>query len=279
MRPASVIRLAIAAAALVCAQDDFDPYSIGVALMQPVGCPVFISEVMPGSPAARAGLKPGDRIRSIDHHKIESNSEAAQLLRSWSPDKVKVKISRGREEYEAEIPRERISDILAQNGRKIVSGVVVPHSLSGTWISERLFANGYPLDGSLYYPGFEVLVVPDEGRRTLDGLVLRGTLQIVVGDVEPGGPAAAAGVKSGDIILSVNGVAPAGRSGNELARLFASRQPETMQLEIKRDDETHTVEFALERAADVARGSGKVFVNAMAVPAWLIDHSASCRAR
>src|SRR5438270_13914803 len=67
VRPRALIRITVAAAFLLYGQDDLDPYSIGVALMQPVGCPVFITDVVPGSPAARAGLKPGDRVRSIDH--------------------------------------------------------------------------------------------------------------------------------------------------------------------------------------------------------------------
>src|SRR5947209_4924884 len=98
VRSATLISLAVAASAILSAQDDLDPYSIGVALMQPVGCPVFITDVVPGSPAARAGLKAGDRVRAIDHQKVESNAQAAQMLRAWVPDKVKVKITRGREE-------------------------------------------------------------------------------------------------------------------------------------------------------------------------------------
>jgi S1-C subfamily serine protease len=245
--------------------------------MQPSGCGVYITDVMKGSPAERAGLKPGDRIRAIDGRRVENNSQAAEMLRGDRPDKVRVRIVRGGREFEAVVTREESSEILARAGKKLVSGVLVPPDFTGTWISTRVFPWGYPVDTTLFYPGFELLVVPDAGRSTIDGLVIRGTLQVIVGDVPPGGPAALAGVQPGDTIVSVNGVAPSGKSGEELQRMFSSHEPGTLHLELKRGAETRDVDVPLAPVPQVARASGKRIVNGIAVPAWLLDGSTGCR--
>jgi len=268
-------------AAVTCVGDQFtfDPYTIGVSLMQPSGCGVYITDVMKDSPAERAGLKAGDRIRAIDGRRPENNAEAARMLRGDGPDKVRVRIIRNGREFEAVVKREESSDILLRAGKKLVSGVLVPPDFSGTWISTRVFPWGYPADTTLFYPGCELLVVPDAGRSTIDGLVIRGTLQVVVGEVAPGGPAARAGVQTGDVIVSVNGVDPSGKSGEELQQMFSSHQPETLHVQLKRGAETREVDVPLAPVAEVARASGKRIVNGIAVPVWLIDGSTGCRPR
>lgn len=281
LRRGPVSAIIVLSAAVGCAGQVFvsDPYTIGVALMQPYGCGVYITDILKGSPAESAGLRIGDRIRAVDGKRADTNDHTAQMLRGDGPDKVRVRIVRDEKEFQATAKREHLSEILLRAGRKMVSGVLVPDTFTGTWISGRVFPWGYPENTTRFYPGFELLIVPDAGRSTIDGLVIRGTLQVIVGDVASGGPAAQAGVRSGDTILSVNGVTPAGKSADELQQLFTSDRPETMRLQLKRGEEHLDAEFQLALPQQVARASGKLIVNAVAVPSWLTDGSAGCRPR
>ncbi len=52
--------------------------------------------VIPGSPAARAGIKAGDIIVAVDSHSISSPDELTSVLHGYSPgDRVTVKVRRG----------------------------------------------------------------------------------------------------------------------------------------------------------------------------------------
>jgi len=263
----------------VSAQALLRPYSIGVELMQPPGCPVFITAVLPHSPAERAGLKPGDRVLRVDGDKVRENDDAARLLRGSGPDKVRVRVRRGETEYQCAIPRENIGDIFARDGRKIVSGVVVPSSFTGTWIAARVFPNGYPLDATIFYPGFEVLVVPDSGRQTIDGLVIRGRREMVVGSVPPAGPAARVGIKPGDVISAANGTPLSAESVDRVEHMLASREPGTMHLDVRRAARMLSFDVPLETAPQVAAANGRRIVYGVAMPLWLVDGTAGCHPR
>src|SRR5579884_114048 len=144
MRMRLLLGIALISAAGCTAQvfGNYDPYTIGVALMQPSGCGVYITDVMKGSPAERAGLKAGDRIKAIDGRRPENNAEAARMLRGDGPDKVRVRIIRNGREFEAVVKREESSDILLGDGKKLVYGLLVHPDFRGTWIARRVFPWG-----------------------------------------------------------------------------------------------------------------------------------------
>lgn len=84
------------------------------------------------------------------------------------------------------------------------------------------------------------------------------TIGALVGAVTPGGPAALAGIRSGDIITAMNGarlvrggrphVLP-GTPGVRLIELAASLNPgDTVNLRLRRDGEDHNVTLVAERA-------------------------------
>ena len=247
--------------------------------MQPPGCSVFITAVLPHSPAEKAGLKPGDRVLRVDGDKVRQNEDAARLLRGSGPDKVRLRIRRGETEYQCTMPRENIGDIFARDGRKIVSGVVVPSSFTGTWIAARVFQGGYPLDATIFYPGFEVLVVPDSGRQTIDGLVIRGKREMIVGSVPPKGPAARAGIVPGDTIAAVDGAPLGAQSVDQVERMLSSLRPGTMHLDVRRGADTLSFVVPLETAPRVAAENGRRIVDGVAMPIWLVDGSAGCHPR
>jgi len=61
-----------------------------------VGTSAEISTVLPDTPAARAGLRAGDRITAIDGTKISNGNELRSRLDSKQPgDKITVTYTRG----------------------------------------------------------------------------------------------------------------------------------------------------------------------------------------
>ena len=105
--------------------------------------------------------------------------------------------------------------------------------------SSVVFPKHYPNNTELYYPGFEVFVWQDHH-------------EMAVGGIEDG-PAQKAGVHYGDVIVSVNGVNPLGKSMERLELLFSSPKPATMNLVIDRDGVIKTFVFDLVKTADLLR--------------------------
>ncbi len=272
------LTLLIAGMFAVGAGNDLDPYSIGVAITQPSGCPVLILDVLPNSPAERAGLKQADRLLAVDGKKVRNNAQAARLLRSDAPSSVSVEILRGHKTFEANVQREKTSEILARNGQALSAGGRVPLALAERQITGRLFPEGYPVEPGLFFGGFEILLVKGAESNTGTGLIVRGDMQMVAGDVETG-PAGRAGLRPGDVIISANGTPVAGKTPDDLLQLFSGQTPETLRLEVERDGQGTTIEFTLAAAERVAAENGKRLVNGRAIPIWLADGSAGCHPR
>jgi regulator of sigma E protease len=74
--------------------DDFSLSSVGmVPLMQPT--PIAVHDVEPSMPAAKAGLKAGDQILSIDGHALHSATAVLAYLKQIHGAPVTVKVQRG----------------------------------------------------------------------------------------------------------------------------------------------------------------------------------------
>ncbi|HEY8610936.1 MAG TPA: M50 family metallopeptidase, partial [Roseomonas sp.] len=74
-----------------------------VSLPLAVGVPVsstLVSGVVEGGPADLAGIQPGDRILSIDGHRVRSMSEIMELNRHRPGHTIKVRLSKGGLEQE-----------------------------------------------------------------------------------------------------------------------------------------------------------------------------------
>jgi serine protease Do len=127
----------------------------------------LISEVSPGSPAAKAGLKAGDVVLEVDGDTVRNPGDVARAVAQVAPGRTaKVTVWRDK----------------AQRAVDVVLG-----ETPGERHASRL--------------GFEVRPVTADIARQLDR---RSTDGVVVVGVEDGTAAAEAGIRRGDVIVEVN---------------------------------------------------------------------------
>ena len=141
---------------------------------------VLINEVMPDSPAAKAGLKPGDILLEFDGRPMEGPGDLQRAVGFFSPDRgAKVKIWRDQGEKTLEVKVGQAPD-------------------------ERQAQQQRPGGGSRARSmlGLEVRPVTPEIARQLN---LRTTEGVIVVRVEESSSAAEAGVQRGDVVKQLNG--------------------------------------------------------------------------
>src|SRR5262252_5612845 len=140
---------------------------------------VLINEVVPDSPAAKAGLKPGDILLEFDGRPMEGPGDLQRAVGLTSPDRTaKVKVWRDQGEKTLEVKVGQAPD-------------------------ERQAQQPRPGGGrARSMLGLEVRPVTPEIARQLN---LRTTEGVIVVRVEDGTPAAEAGVQRGDVVKQVNG--------------------------------------------------------------------------
>ncbi len=259
------------------AQQGPDPYGVGVSVIvgSTKACPIFIGDVRAKSPAELAGLSSGDRLLEVDSKKVQGMPlpEVAKLLRSDQPGPVTLKLWHKGKVYEALVQREKYSSILAGAGLKSAGGFLVPLDTTEVEvkrmteneqqpISHRVFPLHYPLNTDLYYGGFEIFIFAHPP-------------QVAVGGLEQG-PASRSGIHQSDVILSVNGVDPTGKSPEELEALFSSDQPKSFRLVVDRVTTTKTLEFQLEKVSDVLKENHHRLVSGTLLPDGTADEDVHC---
>ena len=130
MSRAFLIVLFLEVVSIALAQTTPESFSIGVTVVQSKssGCPAFIGSVAKDSPAAKAGLKPGDVLVDVDGVPV-SFENATQRLRSQTAKPVTLTVRRGDTgaSITVVVQREHLATILHDNGLKIVQdGRLVP---------------------------------------------------------------------------------------------------------------------------------------------------------
>jgi serine protease Do len=141
---------------------------------------VLINEVVPDSPAAKAGLKPGDILLEFDGRTMEGPGDLQRAVGLSSPDRTaKVKVWRDQGEKTLEVRVGQAPD-------------------------ERQAMQERPGGRTRSALGLEVRPVTPEIARQLN---LRSTEGVVVVRVEDGAAASEAGVQRGDVIKQLNGQA------------------------------------------------------------------------
>ena len=146
---------------------------------------VYIEATLAGSPAELGGLRRGDVILAIDDHPVERPNQIQSLIYNKDPgDIIFLKLLRSDGQLNLEVTLgEREEDrLLARGQERITQLGITVQTLTGDVAQEI---------------GFTDEIAADLGFA-------RGEEAIVVIDVEPGGPAAAKGIKTRDVITEVD---------------------------------------------------------------------------
>jgi C-terminal processing protease CtpA/Prc len=259
-------------------------YRIGVDLFSGTkpSCPIFIGRVYRDSPAAKAGLMPGDQLIAVDGADITDIRDASKRITSRESKPVTLTLRRDEDNapFSVTVRREEGAVLLRRDGWKLLQdGSLVRADSTDADAEYQLrmervmessnepfliaFADHhYPVDKQVYYPGFEAFVL-DKGN------------QVIVGGIEDG-PASRARVRWGDRIATVNGMDPRGKSAAEIESLLSSTKPASLSLTIARGEAPMTFSFALEQAATVLGENQKKVLNGKIVPLWLPEKYLPC---
>ena len=154
------------------------PVSAGIAdslgLKQAKGA--LVDEPTPGSPAAKAGIKAGDVITAVNGKSIKDSRTLARTIGMMAPgSKVKVELVQKGEVKTLDVTLAKLPDEQSAKAGN----------------AHKQAANGLPHLGLTLAPANEVAGAGGKGLAVLN--------------VDPDGPAAARGVKTGDVILDVGG--------------------------------------------------------------------------
>ncbi len=188
---------------------------------QRVNARSVITSVEPGSPAERAGVAPGDRLLSVAGR--DARERLPELAGVLEPGRrVAVRVEREGREREFQVtvaPRPRGWDHgcprferALQPLRGVRASAAVPPTppapaaAPAAPAAPMVFAYGTSSGGGRaigYFAGAQFRALDDDWRNVLG--LRRGTEGVLVNEVAPGSPAAAAGLRVGDVITSING--------------------------------------------------------------------------
>jgi RNA polymerase sigma factor (sigma-70 family) len=183
---------------------------------------VTIHEVIPDSPAAKAGVQAGDVLVKVGNAQVTDPNEAVKILKSSKPgDKVNISFKRGDKDMNASITL-------------------------GKWPADvkepaRLKEEEQGKDERA--PGYFGLILRDDADN--------GT--VVVNEIAENSPAAEAGIKPEDVLLKIGSVQVKG--ANDLIKQMANlKAGDKMTLRIKRGDKEMDVTVtAAKRPADFGK--------------------------
>jgi S1-C subfamily serine protease len=214
--------------------------SIGVTVRDQSGdAGVLIESVREGTPATRAGLQKGDVIVEFDGERTRSARQFTRLVRETAPGKaVKMTVTRDGSKRTLDITPEARDSVTVQQFPQVTGDAF------------RFFDRNFDfnVDAPRFFEGFSlsprrlgVSVTPLSDQLAAYFGVKDG---ILVSEVLENTPAAAAGLKAGDVITAANGRSV--QSVADLTREVRETQPgSTIELRITRDRKETTLKAAM----------------------------------
>jgi serine protease Do len=159
---------------------------------------LVVEAVDVNSPAAAAGLQPGDVVLMAANVSVvdAADFERALLGRSVG-ERVDVTVSRSGEEQTLQLELARLSGARSVAGRQSVPSTTVS-------VSKPIIASSASVetgDGAWDILGMK-LVKADSASAAFEGQSYRGGME--VSEVRPGSPAAQNGIRSGDVLVGLH---------------------------------------------------------------------------
>jgi len=146
------------------------PAELGVVAAPSPGPGVLVVGVMPGAPAAQAGLQMGDFILSIDDQEISNPQELIAALREKKAgDQVALVVWRNGEELQREAQLMAQSEQTRRANRAWL-GVGLASEPDGTVLVERVSPQS-PAARAGLQPGDRLIAFGDQQVRSVEGLV------------------------------------------------------------------------------------------------------------
>jgi serine protease Do len=175
----------------------------------------LVDEVRPDTPAAQAGLQPGDVITAVNGNPIKNSRTLAREISAMTPDSsAKLDILRKGEAKSLTVTLATMPDQHQKQARADDS--------------DSAPTRGVPHLGVAVAPASEVAGAGNQG--------------VVVTNVDPDGPAAEHGVKSGDVILDVGGKSVANiRDLRQALSQAKSDGKHDVLMRVKTSDNTHFI--------------------------------------
>ncbi|MBI1851680.1 MAG: PDZ domain-containing protein [Planctomycetes bacterium] len=214
----------------------------------PAGVGIRVDSVEPGSPAAKAKLRAGDIIVQLDNDEVKGVDGLLTLVQGHKPgDEVKIWYFRGSHKRTANATLASVSDRTAKVERreetpreetkatKKEAEEKHEHKAEAKGESEATKASG---------PGFlGVMVQPlSEDRRK--ELEIETAAGVEIQSIVPGSPAEKAGLKSGDVILEVNG-SSVGDAAELVAKIGSMKAGDKVEIVRVRDHESKKMKVTL----------------------------------
>ncbi len=242
---------------------------------------VVIANVSPGGPAEKAGIEGGDICYLFDGVKVEDSAHLAKLVKARKEgEKVAIVIYREGKEKKLFVKLEH-RDLLPSVKDELGSYSV--EDLSKIMVDASKSAGKFYMQSATR--GHLGMALVDLNEDLAPYFSVRKGEGVLVFSVEAESPAAKAGIKGGDVIASVNGVAvaTAGDISGELAEI---EKGDMVSLDVLRKG----VRKSYELEADAGSGMSRIFVapfeqsgikikKVPAPPAWVESEKSTQEAR
>jgi serine protease Do len=175
----------------------------------------LVDEAQADTPAAKAGIQPGDVITAVNGNAIKDSRSLAREISAMTPDSsAKLDILRKGDAKTITVTLAKMPDQLQKQAK------------AGE--TDNGSARGVPHLGLSVAPASEVAGAGDKG--------------VVITNIDPEGPAAEHGLQSGDVILDVGGKSVANR--NDLRDALAQAKTDGKRdvlMRVKTSDNTHYI--------------------------------------